>query len=517
LTAFDRFFSETGSYTGAAAGLDLKRSLHASTPLHAESQDPVRLYASDGDISGVTLFTPKFAQILASRDITDIAFYLQNANEDSISIVSAGRDVIPYNTSSQARAVASDAGQGNIIVDPSSATILRDAQGNPITSNVMAGDIQINGAGTLEVLAGRTIDLGTGPNFLDGTGVGITSIGRLRNPFLPSFGSNLIILSGVNSTDGGAALGLAGSSLDFSNLIEAPNADSEGSEETARIAALNRLFAILRASAADTDSQYAAGYAAIETLMAGSKSTGDILTRSRDIRTASGGSIVLATLGGEISMAPSILGNPLVPPGVVTESGGSVSILVNQSLNIGQARIFTLRGGDLTIWSSVGDIAAGSAPKTVVTAPPTRVSLDSTSAALETDLGGLATGGGIGVLASVIGVDPGNVSLIAPRGSVDAGDAGIRATGDITIAAVTVLNADNISATGTSTGVPSAPVAAVPNVSGISAGANSSAAALSSATEFADQSQPNSSPVDELPSVITVEVLGYGGGEIENL
>jgi hypothetical protein len=173
--------------------------------------------------------------------------------------------------------------------------------------------------------------------------------------------------------------------------------------------------------------------------------------------------------------------------------------------------VFTLRGGDVTIWSSRGDIAAGSSPKTVVTAPPTRVLVDTFSASLQTDLGGLATGGGIGVLAAVQGVEPGAVTLVAPQGTVDAGDAGIRATGNISIAAAQVLNADNIASGGTSVGVPSAPAAAAPNLGGLSAGASSTAATSSSATELARQSQPTQSAADEAPSSITVEVLGYGG------
>ena len=167
----------------------------------------------------------------------------------------------------------------------------------------------------------------------------------------------------------------------------------------------------------------------------------------------------------------------------------------------------------MTIWSSTGDIAAGTSPKTVVTAPPTRVVIDTASADVATDLGGLATGGGIGVLASVEGVEPGDVNLIAPEGTVDAGDAGIQATGNIKIAAAVVLNADNISAGGTSTGVPSAPVAAAPNVGGLASGASSTAATSSAAESVANQSSRPSQEIVESPSLITVEILGYGGGD----
>jgi hypothetical protein len=166
----------------------------------------------------------------------------------------------------------------------------------------------------------------------------------------------------------------------------------------------------------------------------------------------------------------------------------------------------------MTIWSSTGDIAAGTASKTVVTAPPTRVVIDTISADLAIDLGGLATGGGIGVLASVKGVPPGNVSLIAPLGIVDAGDAGIQATGNLRIAASQVLNADNISAGGTSSGVPSAPTVAAPNIGGLTSASSSAGAATTAASSVANQATQKQAPI-ETPSIITVEVLGYGGGD----
>jgi len=164
------------------------------------------------------------------------------------------------------------------------------------------------------------------------------------------------------------------------------------------------------------------------------------------------------------------------------------------------------------MWSSNGNIAAGTAPKTVVTAPPTRVVMDITSADVQTDLGGLATGGGIGVLAAVEGVKAGNVDLIAPNGFVDAGDSGIRSTGNLSISAQVVLNSSNISTGGTSSGAtPVAPSA--PSVTSITTASNSSAAANSTPTkpESGQGAGEQKAVVDPL-SIITVEVIGYGGG-----
>ncbi len=88
------------------------------------------------------------------------------------------------------------------------------------------------------------------------------------------------------------------------------------------------------------------------------------------------------------------------------------------------------------MWSTSGDIAAGSSSKTVKSAPPTRVVIDPQSADVMPDLAGLALPAAVLVfLATVADVAPGNVDLIAPQGTIDAGDAGIRATGSVSVAA----------------------------------------------------------------------------------
>ncbi len=507
-------FAETGSYTGANANLEVKSALHAATPVHTGDANPLRLYAGAGDISGLTLFSPKMLQAYAGQDITDIAFYLQHLSEDDISIVSAGRDIVLFNENSPLRALAGDLSQGNLIVDGSQNTVRVDASNKPIQTQALPGDLQIGGLGTLEVLAGRNIDLGSGANFTDGTGIGITSIGRSRNPFLPFFGADFVIMAGVGGEQGGPALGLAESSLSFDSL-----SGGNLSAEHQALEALGNFFALLKEVGADAvvSGDYSGGYAAIETLFGSSSGQGGgLFTQARDIRTSSGGSISIAAPGGGVTMASDIFGNPLTPPGIVTEYGGEVSILTDGNVDIGQARIFTLRGGDLTIWSSHGDIAAGKASRTVVTAPPTRVLIDVNSADVVTDLGGLATGGGIGVLAAVEEVEEGEVSLIAPEGTVDAGDAGIRATGGVTIAAAAVKNADNISAGGKTAGIPTTPTVAAPNIGGLTSGSSTSAAASSAANQVSQQARPQAQTQEDVPSIIAVEVLGYGGGEEES-
>ena len=75
-----------------------------------------------------------------------------------------------------------------------------------------------------------------------------------------------------------------------------------------------------------------------------------------------------------------------------------------------------------------------------------------------------STGAGIGTLQPIPGVPPGDIDLIAPLGTIDAGEAGIRVSGNVNLAALQVVNAANIQVQGTVTGLPTVsgpPVAAL--------------------------------------------------------
>lgn len=522
LDFIDRLLAESGSSSGPQGVIQTQQALHGRSLLHAADNEPVRLFAEGGSISGLTLFSPKAARVQAGQDVTDIALYIQNTKASDASIVRAGRDIIAFNANSPSRTAA----QGATSV----------LQGGPLN-----GDIQISGPGSLQVTAGRNIDLGTGAGNSDGTGTGLTSVGNARNPNLPFEGARLLVGAGLGASD-----------PDYTAFIEQNVLTSEGEKYLAEIygrtadasfanlnpaeqrriarqffeglgeeqkhqAALEVFYLVLRDAGRNKNQKgnYDTGFAAIKTLFPGAGYSGEIITRSRDIRTKSGGDISIFAPGGGLQLAQSLIGNPLAPPGIVTEAGGRISIFADRDVDIGIARIFTLRGGDQIIWSSKGDIAAGTSSKTVQSAPPTRVLIDPQTGDLKVDLAGLATGGGIGVLASVQGVKPGSVDLIAPSGTVDAGDAGIRATGNLNIAADRVLNADNIAAGGVSVGVPAAAPPAAPNLGGLSASTSSTAATSSAARTLTSRSQPETNPANEAPSNVTVEVLGYGGGEGE--
>ncbi|MEI8342441.1 MAG: filamentous hemagglutinin family protein, partial [Verrucomicrobiota bacterium] len=356
--------------------------------------------------------------------------------------------------------------------------------------------------------------------------------------YLPFGGAGIIAGAGIGESDG-----LGASRIGFQNFItqfiETPAnaarylpelAESEGAiltpETFAQLStpeqdriALEIFYLALRDAGRDHNNplsagfgNYNAGFDAISALFPGSQWAGDISLTSREIKTVNGGDISLFAPGGQLTVGLPVAGTQAVDQGILTVAGGNISIFTRNNVNVGTSRIFTLRGGNEIIWSSAGNIAAGASSKTVLSAPPTRVLIDPQSGDVKTDLAGLATGGGIGVLASVAGVLPGDVDLIAPAGTVDAGDAGIRVSGNLNISAALILNASNIQVGGASTGTPATPVA--PSIAGLTAATNSQGASNSAADESSAQGR-NQTRAEEIPSIITVEVLGYGGGDDE--
>jgi filamentous hemagglutinin len=546
LREFSYSLQETASYTGANAALQGKIARHDQGLLHAGDADPVRIYALGGDLSGLGVFSPKATRVLAGGDIRDISLSIQHLSSADLSVVSAGGDLRPFDENTPRLEEASrELDRFNQPADWA------------YRAQPRSGDIQISGPGMLQVLAGGHIDLGTGDVNSDGTGVGITSIGNARNPALPFDGASIIAVAGMSLPSGLGSGDLRSVDLleyfapvdaagrYFSQLIPMLNSQGDSllaarvegagslggilrhgmdDESMARIA-LSLFYVVLRDTGRDRNDPaspdygtYRNGIAAIDRFLPTGSGHGDIILNARDIRTKSGGGIDLVAPRGGISLANYAVSESLTPPGIVTESGGGVNIFSRDDVSLGIGRIFTLRGGDVMIWSDKGDIAAGSSAKTVQSAPPTRVLIDPQSGDVETDLAGIATGGGIGVLATVAGVAPSNVDLIAPTGVIDAGDAGIRSTGNLNLAARKILNADNILAGGVTVGAPppaapSAPPAAAPPPAAPPAGATAAAAAGNSAAENAGDKNSRNDQAEGAPSIISVDVLGYGGGD----
>ena len=229
----------------------------------------------------------------------------------------------------------------------------------------------------------------------------------------------------------------------------------------------------------------------------------DYFPRSGYVHTNFGGDIQLLTPGGK--QVFGIEGEaPPATSGVITQGGGNIGLFSHGSILLGQSRVMTTFGGDILGWSSQGDINAGRGLKsTIVYTPPKRVYDNWGNVTLSSDVP--STGAGIATLAPIAEVPAGDVDLLAPLGTIDAGEAGIRVSGNVNLAALTVMNAANIQVKGEAKGMP-----AVASVN-VAAMTNASAAATQATAAAQDVVQRERAATRAAqPSVFTVRVLGFG-------
>jgi hypothetical protein len=202
------------------------------------------------------------------------------------------------------------------------------------------------------------------------------------------------------------------------------------------------------------------------------------------IHTVSGRAIQTLTPGGE-----TLLGvegaNPPGTAGLLTQGSGDIDLYSLGSILLGESRIMTTFGGNIIAWSAQGDINAGRGSKTtVVLTPPQRVYDIYGNVSLSPQVP--STGADIATLNPIPEVPPGNIDLIAPLGTIDAGEAGIRVSGNINLAALQIVNAANITVQGTSPGIPTVQA---PNISGALSTSNATAATPANGATHPDQQQ----------------------------
>ncbi|MEI2415526.1 filamentous hemagglutinin family protein [Orrella sp. JC864] len=258
---------------------------------------------------------------------------------------------------------------------------------------------------------------------------------------------------------------------------------------------------------------YLRGREAIATLFPDHDADGRPIARAGDI-VMFGGSGIRTDFGGDIElMAPGgriVAGvDGVAPPasaGLITQGAGAIRLFSEQSLLLGLSRIMTTFGGDIFAWSEQGDINAGRGAKTTVLYTPPRRSYD--------DYGNVSlapqvpsSGAGIATLNPIPEVPPGDIDLIAPLGTIDAGEAGIRVSGNVNIAALQVLNAENIQVQGEAVGIP---VVAAVNVGALTSASAASTAAADAAQEAVARTR--AAARQNLPSIISVQILGFGEG-----
>lgn len=475
--------------------------------------DPVRIVARTGDVvlrsqspgdASAIIYSAKPVSVFAGRDIRDLGLIAQNLDERSVTSLVAGRDI----TYSVARSTA-----GALI-----------ASGR---------ELAVYGPGRLQLQAGRDINLQTSR--------GIASLGNLRNLALPDSGAGISLLAGLGdrapSWDAFIERYLVnGSAYDAALLLYVQNPGGAPliSKQQAldRLRALNRqqqrglleqiLFSELRAggraaaAAGPTNGDFSRAFAALTTLFPGSNPDlaggqtnpfrGDIRLFFSRIYTLDGGDISLLAPGGEVNVGlatpPTAFGISKSPSelGIVAQRTGSIASVSFDDFQVNESRTFASDGGDILVWSTRGDIDAGRGAKTAISAPPPQISFDQNGRAIVVFPAAL-TGSGIQTLATSVERRPGDVDLFAPRGVVNAGDAGIVA-GNLTIGATAVLGANNIKVGGVSVGVPV-------DSGGLAAGLSGVSNVASSASNSATTAVAGTSRRDDRETPLAESALGW--------
>jgi hypothetical protein len=478
---------------------------HSDPVLHAGDVEPARIVALQGDVSGPEdgvaplAILAKAAHVGAGRDVRNAYLVNQNLRPADVTRVSAGRDVV--------------------------FDLRRSVNGDQLGNQ---GRFDVGGPGRLEILAGRNVDFGNSS--------GAITRGNLFNPFLPESGADILVQAGAGKADYAAFIDAyivnpAAGAQSYRDELTAymrrltENASLSEADALFRYEALpldrrvefaNLVFySELRASGRDAAKKtgglerYSRGFAAIEKLFPETRNgapvsyDGDVSLFFSQLKTEQGGDIDIMTPGGLVNAglaSPGAVTKQASDLGVLTIRGGTIRSYVRDDFEVNQSRVFTLQGGDILIWASFGDIDAGRGAKTASATPPPRVVIRNDQITLDTT--NSVSGSGIGVLLAADGVVPGDVDLFAPRGEINAGDAGIRVAGNLTLAATRVTGADNIQVGGQSTGVPVAPATGAGSLA-------SSAGAAAAATQRSDVSRAGQQPGFR-PSFITVRVIGFG-------
>ncbi|OYU91962.1 MAG: filamentous hemagglutinin [Bradyrhizobiaceae bacterium PARB1] len=472
-----------------------------TTDLHAGDRDPVLIQALTGDIIGLSLKTAKRLEMSAAGDIVGLlqgpslttSIAILHANATDVSTVTAGRSLIyPSFTISGPGALAMTAGNDIYLGDKGSIVSSGPAfaadrrPGASIALSAGAGSAGPDYAALLIYLDPANL-AATGMPLADQVG----KVAKTYQAELRTWLATRYRFSGASGADDRAY---------FAGLSPVEQQIFLRQVYYAELTAGGREYNDV---SSPRYGSYLRGRNAIAALFPSDRSYAGNITMfgAAGVRTLFGGDIQMLTPGGQIVVG--VEGE--VPPasaGVVTQGQGNIQMYSQGSILLGLSRIMTTFGGNILAWSAEGDINAGRGSKTTtIYTPPKR----------EYDIYGNVTlspvvpssGAGIATLNPIPAILPGDIDLIAPRGTIDAGEAGIRVSGNVNLAALQIVNAANIRVQGSSAGIPTVQA---PSISAALSTSNAAAATQQTAT-------PNQGSGNERPSVIIVEVLGYGGGD----
>ncbi len=464
----------------------------AKVLVHMGDANPIEISAV-GDIRNLQLYLTKKAEITAGGDILGMVYSGQNIDAADVSSIRAGRNI-----------------HYDYILGTSS------------TGNVNVNDlgIQQGGPGALVVQAGNDIDLGNSQ--------GIKTTGNFNSPLLGNKGADLIVVAGAKKD-----------LLSTDALMFFDGKDGTADHQDISLDGLRKAgsdYAALTAKGKTTEALKIINEARSKIIRplfdeAAGDDSGTITMTKSQISTLSDKDAIYIMARGTVNVGQTAFKSAATTQeigptetGIFTAGGGPINIYAGGDVNVNESRVMTFLGGDITIWSDQGNLNAGRGSKTTISASPPQQKLVSTNPIqYVTVFSPPAVGSGIraltfdpdGLEGPLQAPPPGDIYLFAPKGVIDAGEAGI-AGGRLIVGATQILNAQNMVFTAGSVGVPT-------SNTGVSLGALTGAGSVaetgkmlaeSSALGGAKDSLAQSNVVDQfLSKFLDVKVIDFDTDE----
>jgi filamentous hemagglutinin family protein len=431
---------------------------HGEVPLHRDDPNPTEIRAS-GDIEELELYVSKSARLRAGGDVRGLFFFGQNTRSADVTSVRAGGGIFLSSEIEPIRRTGELYGGGDEVVD---------------------SGFYFGGPGDFMVQAGDSIDLGITQ--------GIRTVGKSFNEALTvsrpeEEKSSLFLVSGLDKDmDTGDIRDLFGAlkqrGEEYSRLQEQGDLSGAGAvigkAETEVIEPFFEGGVLGSGDLYMTDSRISSEGSS--SLVYGESWDGETsqYEESSDIYIVARGDVNV----GLTAVPDPQEGGQASETGIFSAQGGGINLFSVGNLDVNESRIMTFRGGDVMAWSHVGDINAGRGSKTAINAEPPELRItyqdedadgkpdrDERGNPIAKDVTLVfkppAVGSGIRTLTydpdGIVGpMEPpalGDAFLFAPKGVIDAGEAGISAR-NVVLGATEVLRVKNIEVAGFGVGVP---------------------------------------------------------------
>lgn len=529
---------------------------HAATPLHAEDDEPVLISTGSGNIGSRTgnlgFVLSKPVEVSSGRDIIKTLFKIQHNRADDVSVLYAGRDInfpVSFNPLSGG---IDNAEQGIEVAGPGQLTAIAGRHVNLGASNGIVSTGNQGNPALAEDGSDISVLAGLAQNGLD--------IGAFATGFLAKQDNTQVaqiyndrLLAEMRGFSGDQNLTLADAKLAFAALTgndkvrvgnkllsavqraflqevnrsstamaTATTKQDQDSSELELLATIETLFpgSTLLAGRSDYRIDPLTGGVVVDDATTASKILAAIYADQKDrpaqgnismflstIQTMDGGNVNLfAPTGGiVVGLATADIGvnKDDDKMGVIVKKQGDANLLARNNIDVNVQRVVTLGGGSILGGSTEGDVDAGRSPQTALAAPPLQVSYDPSGLPL-LEVSPVLAGGGIRTVGN------GDITLFAPRGIIDAGEAGI-AGNKITVVATAILGAKNIDFRGSGVGVPVAATGSVAaGLTGVSNLAASVTQAVEAAADIGKDTADSLAKASAALGIMTAEFLGFG-------